>query len=49
MTKAMMINKADRYDVRGKRILNGKYKYYLISLDLMEYYIVTLILLYLKI
>ena len=29
MTKAMIINKADRYDVRGKRILNGKYKYYL--------------------
>ena len=32
MTKAMMINKADRYDVRGKRILNGKYKYYLTDL-----------------
>lgn len=29
MTKAMLINKVDRYDVRGKRILNGKYKYYL--------------------
>lgn len=32
MTKTMMINKADRYDVRGKRILNGKYKYYLTDL-----------------
>ena len=32
MTRAMMINKADRYDVRGKRILNGKYKYYLTDL-----------------
>ena len=32
MTKAMIINKADRYDVRGKRILNGKYKYYLTDL-----------------
>ncbi len=32
MTKAMLINKADRYDVRGKRILNGKYKYYLTDL-----------------
>ena len=29
MTKAMLINKADRYDIRGKRILIGKYKYYL--------------------
>ena len=34
MTKAMMINKADRYDVRGKRILNGKYKYYLTDLGI---------------
>ena len=34
MTKAMLINKADRYDVRGKRILNGKYKYYLTDLGL---------------
>ena len=32
MTRAMLINKADRYDVRGKRILNGKYKYYLTDL-----------------
>ena len=32
MTKAMMVSKADRYDVRGKRILNGKYKYYLTDL-----------------
>ena len=34
MTKAMLINKADRYDVRGKRILNGKYKYYLTDLGI---------------
>ena len=34
MTKALLINKADRYDVRGKRILNGKYKYYLTDLGL---------------
>ena len=34
MTKAMLINKADRYDVRGKRILNGKYKYYLTDFGL---------------
>ena len=27
MSKAMLINKVERYDVRGKRILNGKYKY----------------------
>lgn len=34
MVKAMIINKVDRYDVRGKRILNGKYKYYLTDLGL---------------
>ena len=34
MTKAMLINKVDRYDIRGKRILNGKYKYYLTDLGL---------------
>lgn len=34
MVKAMVINKADRYDVRGKRILNGKYKYYLTDLGI---------------
>ena len=34
MTKAMMISKAERYDVRGKRILNGKYKYYLMDLGI---------------
>ena len=34
MCRAMLINKADRYDVRGKRILNGKYKYYLTDLGL---------------
>lgn len=34
MTKALLINKVDRYDVRGKRILTGKYKYYLTDLGL---------------
>lgn len=32
MSKALLVNKVDRYDVRGKRILNGKYKYYLTDL-----------------
>ena len=34
MCKALLINKAERYDVRGKRILSGKYKYYLTDLGL---------------
>lgn len=34
MSKAFLINKVDRYDIRGKRILNGKYKYYLTDLGL---------------
>ena len=34
MTKAMLINKADRYDIRGKRTLSGKYKYYLTDLGI---------------
>lgn len=34
MSKALLISKVDRYDVRGKRILNGKYKYYLTDLGL---------------
>ena len=34
MSKAMLINKVDRYDIRGKRILNGKYKYYLTELGI---------------
>lgn len=34
MCTAFLINKADRYDIRGKRILNGKYKYYLTDLGL---------------
>ena len=34
MAKSMLISKADRFDVRGKRILNGKYKYYLTDLGL---------------
>lgn len=32
MCRALLINKADRFDVRGKRILNEKYKYYLTDL-----------------
>ncbi len=34
MNKSLLINKVDRYDVRGKRVLNGKYKYYLTDLGL---------------
>ena len=34
LSNAMMINKAERYDIRGKRILTGKYKYYLTDLGL---------------
>ncbi len=34
MCRALLINKVDRYDVRGKKILNGKYKYYLTDLGL---------------
>jgi len=34
MNKSLLINKVDRYDVRGKRILNGKYKYYLTDLGI---------------
>lgn len=34
MTKAMLISKAERFDIRGKRILNGKYKYYLTDLGI---------------
>ena len=34
MCRAHLINKVDRYDIRGKRILNGKYKYYLTDLGL---------------
>ncbi len=34
MRRAFLINKAERYDVRGKRILSGKYKYYLTDLGL---------------
>lgn len=34
MCKAHLIEKIDRYDVRSKRILSGKYKYYLTDLGL---------------
>ena len=34
MCRSLLISKADRYDVRGKRILSGKYKYYLTDLGL---------------
>lgn len=34
MCKAFLVSKCERYDVRGKRILNGKYKYYLTDLGL---------------
>jgi len=32
ITRANLISKVERYDVRGKRILVGKYKYYLTDL-----------------
>ena len=32
MVRANLISKAERYDIRGKRILTGKYKYYLTDL-----------------
>lgn len=32
ITRANLISKAHRYDIRGKRILTGKYKYYLTDL-----------------
>lgn len=34
MERAFIINKAERYDLKGKRILTGKYKYYLTDLGL---------------
>ena len=32
IVRANLISKAERYDIRGKRILTGKYKYYLTDL-----------------
>lgn len=32
LVRANLVSKVERYDVRGKRILNGKYKYYLTDL-----------------
>lgn len=34
MCRALLINKAERYDIRGKKILTGKYKYYLTDLGI---------------
>lgn len=34
MSKVMLINKVERFDIRGKRILNGKFKYYLTDLGI---------------
>ena len=34
--RANLISKADRYDIRGKRILTGKYKYYLTDLGFIH-------------
>ncbi len=36
MSKALLIEKVERYDVRGKRILSGKYKYYITDLGLAQ-------------
>ena len=34
ISKSFLIRKAERYDIRGKRILEGKYKYYLTDLGI---------------
>ena len=34
MVKGNLINKCERYDIRGKRILSGRYKYYFTDLGL---------------
>lgn len=34
MCKALLIRKCERYDIRGKRLLTGKYKYYLTDLGI---------------
>lgn len=34
MAKALLISRAERFDLRGKRILTGKYKYYLTDLGI---------------
>lgn len=36
IVKSFIISKAERYDVRGKRILTGKYKYYLTDLGFAQ-------------
>lgn len=36
ITRANLITKAERYDIRRKRILTGKYKYYLTDLGFMN-------------
>lgn len=36
IVKSFIISKAERYDVRGKRILTGKYKYYLTDLGFTQ-------------
>ncbi len=36
ITESLIIKKAERYDIRGKRILTGKYKYYVADLGFTE-------------
>lgn len=36
ITGSLIIKKAERYDIRGKRILTGKYKYYVADLGFTE-------------
>ena len=36
ITESLIVKKAERYDIRGKRILTGKYKYYVADLGFTE-------------
>ena len=36
ITESLIVRKAERYDIRGKRILTGKYKYYVADLGFTE-------------
>ena len=36
ITESLIVRKAERYDIRGKRLLTGKYKYYVADLGFTE-------------
>ena len=36
ITESLIVKKAERYDIRGKRLLTGKYKYYVADLAFTE-------------